>query len=1067
MARFTDEELTKIKQDISLIRIMEAQGHQFKKHGKDYVCTCPFHDDKTPSLIVTPTTNLWHCMGACQTGGSVIDWVMKSQGVSFRYAVESLKKDHLDIAANTPEICDGAAPVVKKNTTRILSTSLVADLLAADNGEALALVNDHYHAALLESSDALDYLEKRGLNHPELINTFKLGYANRTLAYHLPQNNRVDGAKVRAKLKDIGILRDSGHEHLNGSITVPVLDESDHVVEMYGRKIRDGLRQGTAYHLYLPGPHAGVWNQKSLKNQPEIILCESLIDAMTFWVNGFKHVTTSYGTAGFTPDHLAAFKTAGVERVLIAYDRDDAGNYAAEQLAMALRKEGIESFRILFPKGMDANEYALNMKPASKALEMVIRKAEWMCIGDTKRCGAPERNLNKLGELNHPVEPPAKTKTAAKEKTAKNPVKASVSALIDDAEAATSFLAAELEALEINGELSETTLPASPLPAAMTEEIPCQITDHEIMLDLGGRAYRVRGFKKNMSYDHLKINLMVCNDNGFHNDTLDLYGAKQRMTFANQACIELGVKDEVVKKDLGKLLLKLEELQAQQIQDTLEPESKEKRLTNKEQDAALQLLNDPHLLKRILSDFNKAGVVGEETNKLVGYLACTSRRLDNPLAVVIQSSSAAGKSSLMDAILNFMPEEERIEYSAMTGQSLFYMGETHLKHKILAIAEEEGASNASYALKLLQSEGEVKIASTGKDAATGNLVTQEYRVEGPTQLFMTTTAIDIDEELMNRCLILSVDEGREQTRLIHQAQRQKRTLQGLQNKREKQHIVELHRNAQRLIKPYTIINPYADDLTFLDDKTRTRRDHEKYLTLIDVIALLHQYQREVKQHDFNGEPQDYIEVTLDDIEQANQLAHEVLGQSLDELPPQTRKMLSALQKTVAQECKKQQMEQQDYRFTRKSLRESMGWSYDQVRVHLDRLIKLEYVLIHRGGRGQSFEYELLYHGEGKNGDAFLMGLIDVKKLTINTMTKSVGGKTPHLGVALGTHMGAVGGTVAGEKNSPKINNYEASSDCDLETLENARLASENIHTSYRNDDPYPLAAHSHQPEIKV
>jgi len=134
------------------------------------------------------------------------------------------------------------------------------------------------------------------------------------------------------------------------------------------------------------------------------------------------------------------------------------------------------------------------------------------------------------------------------------------------------------------------------------------------------------------------------------------------------------------------------------------------------------------------------------------------------LAVVLQSSSAAGKSSLMDAVLSLMPEEERVKYSAMTGQSLFYMGQTNLKHKILAIVEEEGASRASYALKLLQSEGELTIASTAKDPATGNLVTQEYRVEGPVMIFLTTTAIQIDEELLNRCLVLAVDENRHRRR---------------------------------------------------------------------------------------------------------------------------------------------------------------------------------------------------------------------------------------------------------------------------------------------------------------
>jgi len=181
----------------------------------------------------------------------------------------------------------------------------------------------------------------------------------------------------------------------------------------------------------------------------------------------------------------------------------------------------------------------------------------------------------------------------------------------------------------------------------------------------------------------------------------------------------------------------------------------------------MDLLQAPALLTRIVKDVNRLGVVGEATNMLVGYLAGVSRKLDKPLAVIIQSSSAAGKSALMEAVLNLMPEEERVQYSAMTGQSLFYMGETNLKHKILAISEEEGAEQASYALNLLQSEGEVSIASTGKDPTTGNLTTQEYRVEGPVMLFLTTTAIDIDEELLNRCMVLTVNETREQTAAIH------------------------------------------------------------------------------------------------------------------------------------------------------------------------------------------------------------------------------------------------------------------------------------------------------------
>jgi hypothetical protein len=239
-----------------------------------------------------------------------------------------------------------------------------------------------------------------------------------------------------------------------------------------------------------------------------------------------------------------------------------------------------------------------------------------------------------------------------------------------------------------------------------------------VVFTVGDRRYRVRGLGKNLSLGQLRVNVLAARGESFFADHLDLHSARQRHVFVKQAADELGVGEDVVKKDLGKLLLALEGLQEKQIAEAQKPKEKTVTLSEKESEAALALLRDPTLLDRILSDFVRAGVVGEEDNKLVGYLAAVSRKLEEPLAVIIQSSSAAGKSSLMDAILAFVPEEERVQYSAMTGQSLFYMGETDLQHKVLAIVEEEGAERASYALKLLQSEGELTIASTGKDPAT-------------------------------------------------------------------------------------------------------------------------------------------------------------------------------------------------------------------------------------------------------------------------------------------------------------------------------------------------------------
>ena len=473
---------------------------------------------------------------------------------------------------------------------------------------------------------------------------------------------------------------------------------------------------------------------------------------------------------------------------------------------------------------------------------------------------------------------------------------------------------------------------------------------------------------------------MVAHQNAFHVDTLDLYGAKARAVFVQQAAGELRVPEAVLKTELGRVLLKLEALQDAGIQKALAPqEPAQPEMSQAEHAEALALLKTPDLMERILADFEACGVVGEATNKLTAYLAATSRKLERPLAVVVQSSSAAGKSSLMDAVLSFMPPEETVRYSAMSGQSLFYMGQSNLKHKVLAIAEEEGAARASYALKLLQSDGELTMASTGTDES-GNLIAQEYRVEGPMSLFMTTTAIDVDEELMNRCLVLSVDEGREQTAAIHRRQRERRTLAGLLGQERKAAILALHRNAQRLLKPLVVVNPYADQLTFLDDRTRTRRDHEKYLCLIDAVAVLHQHQRPVKSVTVAGRTVEYIEATVADIETANAIAHEVLGRCLDELPPQTCKLLVAVDAMVGQMSVRAQMPRSDVRFSRAQVREHTGLSDTQCRVHLQRLVDLEYLLTHRGQRGQSYEYELLHEVPENHSVPRLGGLIEVSAL---------------------------------------------------------------------------------------
>jgi len=957
MARIPEAEIERLKREISLERLVESAGVVLTRHGADLHGLCPFHDDKGPSLVVSPAKNLWHCLGACQTGGSVIDWVMKAQGVSFRHAVELLREG-LPLAA-------GARPV-KETTVRQLPPPVAPD---ADDQRLLNQVIGYYHETLKRTPAALDYLKARGLDQPQAIERFRLGFADRSLGLRLPEKNRKTGAAMRAQLQKLGLMRESGHEHFNGSLVVPVCDEGGNVTEVYGRKITRALRAGTPDHLYLPGPHRGVWNVEALAASREVILCEALIDALTFWCAGFRNVTAAYGVEGFTDDHLAAFARHGTERVLIAYDRDEAGERAAEKLAERLIGAGIEAWRIQFPKGMDANEYALKVAPAAKSLGLAIRKAMWLGKAEAPSREAPARKGRPAAILQPIAEAVADSSLAADE-------------------AAKVKIPEPIPAAE--------PLPASPMPMPAAE-IACEIDADKIVFAFGegadARRYRVRGLAENTSYKILKVNVLAERGNAFYVDTLDLLLTRSRVAYVIQAAVELALAPEIVKEDLARLYRKLEALRDAAIEAALAPKKPEAvAMASLEREAALSLLRAPDLVERIVEDLTRCGLVGERTNKLVAYLAATSRKLDAPLAILVQSSSAAGKSALMDAVLALMPEEDRVKYSAMTGQALYYLANGDLKHKILAIAEEEGAARAAYALKLLQSEGRLTIASTGKDPVTGNLVTQDYTVEGPTMLFTTTTAVEVDPELHNRCLVLGVDESREQTQAIHRLQRDRRTLEGLARRARRGDVQRLHQNAQRLLRPLAVLNPYAQALTFPDQATRMRRDHEKYLTLIDTVALLHQMQREVKATVRDGQRIEYIEATADDVALANTLAHEVLGRSLDELPPQTRRLLLLLDGFVVERARTQGIARAQLRFSRRSVREAIGWGDTQLKVHLARLADLEYVIAY--SRGPATEYELVYDGGGEDGRPFVPGLIEVAALCATATTADRVGANP-------------------------------------------------------------------------
>jgi len=1025
-----DDELERIKRNADLAAVIRARGVALKPQGGDLVGLCPFHDDKNPSLHVTPAKRLWRCV-SCQATGNVIQFVQKFDGVSFRHACELLKAGTLAALAGPAT----GAPL-KKSTVPKLSSPLAAD---ADDQAALRQVVDYYHARLKENPAALAYLKKRGLTAEELA-FFKVGFVDRTLGLRLPQANRKEGAAIRERLTKLGVLRQTGHEHLRGCVTFPVIAESGEIGTVYGRAIDAPTKD--ARHLFLPGPQRGVFNPAALRS-PEVILCEGIIDALTFYCAGYKNVTTSYSAKALSEELLAALLAAKVRRVLIAYDRDAAGDRGAAEVAAQLAAHGIECWRVVFPHGHDANSYALAVTPpeterGSAEMAGAERRPGATAEGAGTGCPRGEALHKSLGVLLRSALPigerrskPSKTAVSSSPVA---PAPSSLAACPDKVGAQAAVVAADVSAPEIAAPVppsppseaaKEENKAAAVPPAPPMNPSPVVVAKHdadEIVLMLGDREWRVRGLAKNSGFESLKVTLRVACGERWHLDNLDLCVARQRAAFIEAAAVETALQPELVKRDLGHVLRTLEEMQTARLKAAVAPKPAGPDLPPALRAAALALLRDPNLWDLIAEHAAACGIAGERSNVLLGYLAAVSRLLDRPIMIILQSSSAAGKTTLMDAILAFMPPEQRIKYSAMTGQALFYMGGVDLRHKILAIVEEAGAEKASYALKLLQSEGELCIASTGKDPHTGRMETQEYRVEGPVMIFLTTTAVDIDEELQNRSLVLTVDESREQTERIHVLQREARTEAGLARKAQRAELLALHRAAQTLLQPLPVFNPYADRLRFRSHQLRTRRDHEKYLLLIDALALLFQHQRERK----TIAGRECIVATLDDIARANELAHEVLGRSLDDMPPQTRRLLGLVQQ-MQQERAKTTPGGDGGPWRRRDLRAFTGWGDTQLKIHLGRLVELEYVLMSRDPAHLNGQlYELLFDGDAAATKPHLSGLIDVEALRKHDYEKNRSGQNgdqsgvgrPLVGGQSGVGRGAEKPDSSSEKPAP-------------------------------------------------
>ena len=305
-----------------LTEYLSNQGIQLKRNGNgSYVALCPLHEEKNPSFHVSLKDGiwLWNCFG-CSRGGSVIDYVMAKEGVDVGEAIRRLSNGNHEIAS----------PRARNDRQTPLHQRL------------LERVCEYYQHTFHEDLRGRNYLsEVRKISDPKLYEIFRIGFCNGTIFKTVSEKGEYADA-----LRELGIITSNNREFFEGCVVFPLLDEESRVVSFYGRRLASepvsqltGNRPtGQPAHLYLKGPHRGLFNGQALKLYPEIILTESIIDALSVYQAGFKNVIALYGLNGLTSDHLMRFKRSNTSKIILLMDGDEAGRNGAIKLKEKLEE---------------------------------------------------------------------------------------------------------------------------------------------------------------------------------------------------------------------------------------------------------------------------------------------------------------------------------------------------------------------------------------------------------------------------------------------------------------------------------------------------------------------------------------------------------------------------------------------------------------------------------------------------------------------------------------------------------------------------------------------------------
>ena len=694
---------------------------------------------------------------------------------------------------------------------------------------------------------------------------------------------------LAASLVKYGLLKErpaGGHNvWAKDCIIFPLKNRERKIVSLYGRSITNDADQR---HFYLKD-RQGLYPHYPNPGARKLILTESVIDAASILqqpdIIHYYNVLALYGTNGLTEEHLGAIiALKDLQEIILMLNRDEAGEAATAKHYSTLREllPEMKISKVELPAGEDVNS-VLQAHDNPKVLsDLLERRKDFFVSTETPAAGE--------------LKTPATAITTA-------------------------------PALQSNYKLITTN------PELLIYD------SKELYIEVLG-GIRVTGL------DRMKVTLKVRYKDKmslpmWHSLDLYNYGQREQLVQSITEAFEMGMQSTTA--TIAELTAALEGYRLQRIEALQQKPEPQAEMTAAQRQAAMSELKKPDLLKRTGQLIAASGIVGEATSSLIAYLAYSTRKQPVPLHVMFLGSSGSGKTYLQERISELVPAEDKIEITQVTENAFYYFKQHELSHKLILIEDLDGAMAVFYPLRELQTKRRISKTVTLKDSK-GNLKTITLTVEGPVSVSGCTTREKLYEDNANRCILLYIDQSREQDKRI--TEYQARVSAGEINKQREQQYRELFQNMQRLLRPVNIINPYAKWIELPEQVFKPRRTMTLLLGFIEAVTFYHQFQREVRR---DGSGQLYIETTLSDIEQAFALLKDVLFSKSDELTKATRDFLERLKSILAL--------QGTETFTAKDIRRELRLAPTTLKRYLFELERYGYIK-RSGNRYVQYEYSI-------------------------------------------------------------------------------------------------------------